>query len=267
MTLSRAERPVAADRHEPPLVGSYRRLSTVYPELRIHCGVPPRSGQGWIAGADLLQDPAALRELIEFDARAGRREHGVDLRPDVAAGFSLHRYTWPVALAFTLPWFLERRVPRLPIERVSIRRRTGELTVQPLEFACLPDDPAAGSAGAHVAPDETALRAVLLASIAEHLEPLLGVFRKPVRRGPHTFWGMATDAVIEGLWYLGSLLGEEERAAAELTLLLPDAPAAPFTGGACFRHQQGMRTRARVSCCLFYTVRPDEPCFSCPRRK
>lgn len=268
MTVTRAEPRIATRPllDEAPLTDSYVRLSAVFPELRIHSGTPPRSGHGWVSALDLIQDPAALRELIEFDARRGRREYGVELRPDVAAGFCLHRYTWPVALAFTLPWFLERRVPRLPVERISIRRSTGELTVLPSEFACLPDDPAAASPSARVVRDEAALRAFLLSSIAEHMAPLLTVFRPAVRRGPHTLWGMTTDDVIEGLWYLGSLLGQEERAAAELTRLLPGGGAAPFTAAAGFRSQDGMRTRTRVSCCLFYTVRPEDACFSCPRR-
>ncbi|MDH6579236.1 iron-sulfur protein [Kitasatospora sp. MAP5-34] len=254
----------------PPLLTTYARLGEVFPELHIRSG-PPRSGQGWIRTADFLRNPDTLRELIAFDARQGLAQYGEPLRPDVAAGFCLHRYCWPVALLFTLPWFLERRVPRIPADQVSIRRSTGELTFRATEFHCLPDDPAAGLPTARVVPDEAALRAELLATLTEQLAPVLAAFRPEIRRGPHTLRGMATDDVIEGLWYIGSLLGEEERATAELAGLLPGA-----TEGTCFTGRPGfrllehpgsppMRTRTRLSCCLLYTVGPAESCFSCPR--
>ncbi|GAA2243046.1 MULTISPECIES: (2Fe-2S)-binding protein [Kitasatospora] len=254
----------------PPLLGSYARLGQVFPGLRVHAG-PPRTGHGWARTADFVRHPDALGKLIAHDAALGLAEYGRPLRPDVAAGFCLHRYNWPVALLFTLPWLLERRVPRIPVERVSVRRSSGELTVQPDGFACLPDDPAAVLPGARVVPDEQALRDGLLAALAEHLAPVLAAFRPELRRGPRTLWGMATDDVVEGLWYIGSLLDEEAGAVAALELLLPDDERRPpFVGGAGFRPAKRPDSpstwmRARVSCCLFYTVRPAEACFSCPR--
>ncbi|GAA4994586.1 hypothetical protein GCM10025734_24640 [Kitasatospora paranensis] len=161
---------------------------------------------------------------------------------------------------------------------MAINRSTGELAVRPVESVVLPGDPPAsaaavggraraGGADVRVVPDEAALRAELLAAVAEHLAPVVAAFRPRVRRGPRTLWGMVTDDVVEGLWYLGGLFGEEDRAAAELTALLPGDGPAPFVGAAGFRHEDAMRTRTRTTCCLFYTVRPEEPCFTCPRRQ
>ncbi|GAA4843812.1 (2Fe-2S)-binding protein [Kitasatospora terrestris] len=267
MTASSVEPRPAAPGRAAPLAGSWARLSAALPGLRIH-GAPPRSGGGWTAAADLAGGGAALDAMIAFDAELGLELYGRAARPDVTAGFCLHRYTWPLALAFTVPWFLERRVPRLPVERVSVNRSTGELTAQPVEFACLPDDPAAAAPGARVVPDEAALRAELLAAVAEHLTPVLAAFRPRVRRGPHTLWAMTTDDVVEGLWYVGGLLGEEDRATAELDALLPAGPGhRPFVGAAGFRRADGRWLRDRVSCCLYYTVRPEEACLSCPREK
>jgi hypothetical protein len=75
--------------------------------------------------------------------------------------------------------------------------------------------------------------------------------------------------VVEGLWYVAQVLGEEERARRELELLLPGATA-PYAGSAAFRELPGpdgapLRTRDRISCCLFYTLRPDDTCATCPR--
>ncbi|MFB8236045.1 (2Fe-2S)-binding protein [Kitasatospora purpeofusca] len=275
---------------------AYRRLGEVLPALRVRCA-PPRSGRGWLAGADLVARPAALRELISHDARQGLARYGRPLRPDVAAGIGLHRFVWPAALLFTLPWFLERRVPLLAPGDIALRRRTGELTVRPGAFLCLPDDPAAPAPapraaatpappGARTVPDEAALAAGLRSALADFLTPVLDAFRPEVRRGPRTLWAMATDAVVEGLWYAGGLLGEEERARTELAALFapgvsgasgptepraarPAPECAPFTPGAGFTAPASGGTersdRCRASCCLVYTARAEAMCDGCPR--
>ncbi|MFJ4090572.1 (2Fe-2S)-binding protein [Kitasatospora sp. NPDC089913] len=290
---------------------AYRRLGEVLPALRVRCA-PPRSGRGWLAGADLVARPAALRELISYDARQALARYGQPLRPDVAAGIGLHRFVWPVALLFTLPWFLERRVPLLVPGDIAVRRRTGELTVRPGAFLCLPDDPAAPGAavppavpptapraavppgtpspplppGARTVTDEAALAAGLRSALADFLTPVLDAFRPEVRRGPRTLWAMSTDAVVEGLWYAGGLLGEEERARTELAALFapgvsgasgprepraarPAPECAPFTPGAGFTDPASGDTdrsdRCRASCCLVYTARVEAMCAGCPR--
>jgi ferric iron reductase protein FhuF len=55
----------------------------------------------------------------------------------------------------------------------------------------------------------------------------------------------------------------------ELELLLPGSTR-PYAGSAAFRELTGpdgesLPTRDRVSCCLFYTLRPTETCATCPR--
>ncbi|MFF1867867.1 iron-sulfur protein [Kitasatospora herbaricolor] len=279
MTVSsiepRPSPPAAPDRAAPaaaPCALAHARLGEAFPTLRVHHG-PPRSGGGWVSGARLLHDPAGLRELIDFDVRDGLDRYGTVLRPDVAAGFCLHRYCWPVGLLFTLPWLLERRVPVLPPEALSLRRDTGELTAEPGAFFCLPQDPAAALPGALVVADEAALRERLLAALTEHFTPVLAVFRPEVRRGPRTLWACATDAVVEGLWQVSAALGEEERAVDALRSLLPEhagARTAPFLAGTGFRFEERdgsspVRTRTRAGCCLLYTVRPADSCTGCPR--
>lgn len=138
-------------------------------------------------------------------------------------------------------------------------------------FACLPDDPAAALPGAHVVPDEEALRAEVRAAVAGHLGPVLEGFRTRMRRGPRALWGMASDEIVEGLWYVAQLLGEEPRAIAALERLLPGATA-PYAGSAGFRELTGpcgeaLSTRDRASCCMYYTLRPDDTCLTCPRTR
>lgn len=253
---------------------AYARLAAVYPGLRVTEG-EPRCGAGWVGTAELAAGGTALDAFTGRDADEIAREYGRPPRPDVAAALALHRYAWPACLLFTVPWFLHRRVPRLPAADVSFHRASGRMTVRTRSFACLPGDPAAALPGARVLPTEAALRDELRSAIAEHLAPVLDAFRPRLRRGPHALWGMATDEITEGLWHIGGLMGREERAVADLTALLPGGTA-PYAGGARFRSAgqdrprtaeapRGACTRDRLTCCLFYTVSPQEACDSCPR--
>ncbi|MBP0460044.1 (2Fe-2S)-binding protein [Streptomyces montanisoli] len=250
----------------------YRRLADVFPTLRVDVrdgGEAPRTGDGWLTAEELVRGGPAFEAFLGRDEEQIARDWGRAARPDVIASMALHRYAWPACLLFTLPWFLARRVPSIPVGALSFQRGLGRMSVALGEFACLPDDPAAASPGARVVPDEDALRAEVRAAVAEHLAPVLGTFGPRMRRRGRALWGMATDEIVEGLWYVGHLLGEEERAVAELRRLLPE-PVAPYAGSAAFRELtvrdgQSVPTRDRVTCCLFYTLRPDSTCATCPR--
>lgn len=271
---------VPTGRSVSPFTDAYRRLAEVFPGLRVDVlgadgdgrrPVDDRAAEGddWFGADELAAGGAVLDAFLAWDERQVVRDHGRRARPDVVASLALHRYAWPACLLMTLPWFLDRRVPRLPADAVRAHRTAGRMTVRVEEFACLPGDPAALLPGARVVPDAEALRAELRAAVAGHLAPVLGAFAPRMRRGRHALWGMATDEVVEGLWYLGHLLGEEERAVHELGLLLPGGTR-PYAGSAGFRGLADGRgaivpTRDRASCCLFYTLRPDDTCVTCPR--
>ncbi|MEW2396223.1 (2Fe-2S)-binding protein [Streptomyces sp. NPDC046862] len=255
-----------------PVTDAYTRLTDVYPYLDVTELSPleatPR-GDGWVPAARLAEGGADLDAFLAWDDEQVLRDYGQRGRPDVIASFGLHRYAWSACLLFTVPWFLARRVPRIPVEHVAFQRTEGRLAVRVDAFSCLPDDPAADLPGARVVPDEEALRAEVRAAVAEHVEPVLAGFGPRMRRRGRALWGMATDEVVEGLWYVAQLLGEEERARRELELLLPGTTK-PYVGSAAFRELTGpggesLPTRDRVSCCMFYTLRPEDTCPSCPR--
>ncbi|MGN9789566.1 (2Fe-2S)-binding protein [Streptomyces sp. OZ13] len=255
-----------------PVTDAYARLAEVFPGLRVKEltdeGRTP-DGAGWVRAADLAAGGAPLDAFLAWDNAQVLQDYGQQARPDVVASFGLHRYAWPACLLVTVPWFLVRRVPRVPVEDVAFQRALGHMTVRIREFACLPDDPAAQLPGARVVPDEEALRHEVRAAVAEHIGPVLDGFGARMRRGKRALWGMATDEIVEGLWYVGHLLGEEQRAVAELEQLLPGATK-PYVGTAGFRELTGpngeaLPTRDRASCCLFYTLRPEDTCVTCPR--
>jgi hypothetical protein len=259
-----------------PFTASYERLSEVCPQLSVTeltDSGQPDAGQtasgGWMPAAGLAAGGRALDAYLDWDDAQVRRDYGQQARPDVIASFGFHRYAWPACLLITVPWFLHRRVPRLPVDAVAFRRSRGRLAVRISGFGCLPGDPAAALPGARVVPDEDALRAEVRAAVAEHLGPVLEGFGPRMRRGRRALWGMATDEIVEGLWYFARLLGEEQRGMAELDQLLPGSTA-PFVGTAGFRELAGpqgrpLPGRERASCCLFYTLRPEDTCVACPR--
>ncbi|MGX5211713.1 (2Fe-2S)-binding protein [Streptomyces violaceus] len=259
--------------------GAYARLAEVLPglaviELNPEAATP--QGGAWATAADLAAAGPALDAFLSWDEDQIERDYDQRARPDVVASFGLHRYAWPACLLITVPWFLNRRVPRYPVTHVSYDRTApghpiGRMAVRPAGFACLPGDEAATLPGARVVPDEEALRAEVRSAVAEHLEPVLTGFGPRMRRRGRALWGMATDEIVEGLWYVAQLFGEieERRAMRELELLLPGATK-PYVGTAAFRELTGpggepLRTRDRASCCMFYTLRPQDTCATCPR--
>ncbi|MFE7098416.1 (2Fe-2S)-binding protein [Streptomyces erythrochromogenes] len=251
---------------------AFARLADVYGGLRVverAAHEPSPRGVGWVGADELAAGGAALDAFLAWDNAQVLRDYGTQGRPDVIASFGLHRYAWPACLLITLPWLLHRRVPRLPVSEVAFHRTQGRMSVHVESFACLPEDPAANLPGARVVPDEEALREEVRAAVAQHLEPVLKGFGPRMRRGRRALWGMVTDEVVESLWYVGGLLGEEQRTMAELEALLPGSTA-PYTGGAGFRSLSGpdgreLPTRDRASCCFFYTIRPEDTCVTCPR--
>ncbi|MEV6615807.1 (2Fe-2S)-binding protein [Streptomyces sp. NPDC051051] len=263
--------------HPSAVTDAYARLTEACPGLTVRelgPGEPAPRGGGWVSAAALAEGGAELDAFLAWDENQVVRDYGQRARPDVVASFGLHRYAWPACLLITAPWFLHRRVPRLPVTHVSYDRTGAGMRMAvraPVSFACLPGDPAAALPGARVVPDEEALRAEVRAAVAEHHEPVLAGFGPRTRRRGRALWGMVTDEIVEGLWYVAGLFGEAEgeRARHELELLLPGATR-PYVGSAAFRELTGpdgkpLPTRDRASCCMFYTVRPEDTCATCPR--
>lgn len=252
-----------------PVFPAYRRAAEVMPALRISEERQLPRGDGWVLASELAAGGEALTAALAREEREVEATYGRQARPDVVASFALHRHAWPSALLFTLPYFLLRRVPWLTPADVAFHPDTGRLAVRVSAFGCLPDDPAAGDPAARVVGSEPALRAAVRRAAATYLGPLLAAFGPRMRRGPRALWGAACDELVEGLWYLGQLLGEEERARADAAALLP-GDTAPYAGGASFRTLTGpdgeqLTTRDRASCCLYYTLRPQDTCVTCPR--
>ena len=265
--------PRAADLLDPV----YRDLLDSCESLRVTLLGPQAApvGPGFVR-ADRLGDH--LDALVAGESARILAVHGREPRPHVAASRLLHHYLWSLCLLVSGPWYLARRVPRISAEDVWIDVATGDLALRhPAAFACLPADPAAVPAEARVLAGadirvlggEDELRAELRAAVADHLAPVIALFQGPLKRGQRALWGMATDDLVSGVWYLGRMLGEEQAAVRAAAVLLP-GDTLPFPGGADFRRLAGPEgrthlTRTRLGCCLYYAIRPADTCITCPR--
>ncbi|AUG80882.1 hypothetical protein CFP65_6217 [Kitasatospora sp. MMS16-BH015] len=238
---------------EPPADGpapatTYRQLLADCPALEVSLLGDPAAepGSDWVSAAEL---PFRVAELIEAEAGRIEARHGARPRPHVAASRLLHHYLWSVCLLHSGPWYLGGVVPQGV--QPWLEARTGRFAL------ALPESAPTG--------DGSELREVL----AARLGPVLAAFQPYVKRGPRALWGMAADDLASGLWYLGRMRDEEERAVALAEALLPgDTP--PFPGAADFRRLPGTAgrshlTRTRLGCCLYYAIAPAEACLTCPR--
>ncbi|MFD8042162.1 (2Fe-2S)-binding protein [Streptomyces chartreusis] len=249
----------------------YARLTGLCEVLSVRVAEPGAADAGaGVSAAELVKDGAALDAFVAAETARIQDRYGVVARRHVAASRALHDYAWSVSLLMSGAWYLERRVPRIRPEDLRLDLATAEFTVTPgSDLACLAEDPAAALPGVLTAPHEEALRAELRAAVADHMAPLLDAIGPVARRGSRALWGMVSDDLVSGIWYLGRVLGREDEAVRAAGRLLPSA-VAPYPGGADFRHlttADGRRhpTRTRAGCCMYYAIRPDEACATCPR--
>ncbi|WP_405362293.1 iron-sulfur protein [Kitasatospora sp. NBC_00085] len=279
----------ATSRSPSPLRADYRRLLDLCPVLQVTLiadGEPaPTRAQGWYSAAELAADPTALEAALAGEATRiapVAAEHGTAPRPHVAASRLLHHYLWSVCVLIAGPWHLARRVPVIDGSDLWLHAPTGVLALRPRAHVTLPGE------------DE--LRAELRAAVVTHVEPLLTAFAAPTRRGARALWGMVTDDLASAIWYLGRMLdaqagvtapaggaggaggaagaGEavatgEAEAVAAAGAVLPGGTQ-PLLGAAAFRTLCGPDgrshpTRTRLGCCLYYAIRPDSACVTCPR--
>ncbi|WP_172639042.1 (2Fe-2S)-binding protein [Streptomyces tailanensis] len=261
--------------HVPGLLtAAYRRLDAACEALAVQVVEPGRESA---PSLQITNDRVALtdgQESIEafIEAETARIQDRYDHTAPrhVAASRALHDYAWSVGLLMSGVWYLERRVPRIAPEDIRVDLASGTYEITPgTDLACLADDPVATLPGTRPVAQLEGLRAELRLAVADHMTPVLDAFGPYVRRGSRALWGMVSDDLVSGLWYLGRMRGEEAAGVRAATEVLPSARA-PFPGGADFRslrtadgHEHP--TRTRIGCCLYYTIRPGEACSTCPR--
>lgn len=253
-----------------PLAGSFARLNEAQSWLRLAAGLPEEPERTWWRCATVLTQPAHF-EKWGAELAAWLQATYAEAPERVVAGYLL---TWYLSVPGMLAGFLfhrDRRVPELRPEALAFR--LGEQRPHPdgvavldQRFACLPDDPAAGTPQATVVADESALAALLRARFAGHAAQFVAAFQPAVRFGPRTLWAAATDALDEGLWLAGRYCEAEASGVADASLVLP-TELTPFTSASTLvASDEGSWTRRRESCCFHYALRNGQgECETCPR--
>ncbi|WP_338899922.1 (2Fe-2S)-binding protein [Streptomyces sp. TG1A-60] len=269
MTVASLDSPRAdAATYVPDLLAAvYRRLDTVCEALSVRVAPARRLPCDTIG---LTDGREGVEAFVEAEAARIQDRHDHTAPRHVAASRALHDYAWSVGLLISGVWYLERRVPRIAPGDIRVDLASGTYEISPgTALACLPDDPATDLPGTRTVAHQEALRAELRAAVADHMGPVLDVIGPYVRRGSRALWGLVSDDLVSGLWYLGRMLGDEDAGVRAASAVLPTARA-PFPGGADFRSlrtSDGREhpTRTRRGCCLYYTIRPAETCSTCPR--
>ncbi|MFM9456635.1 (2Fe-2S)-binding protein [Streptomyces europaeiscabiei] len=268
--------------HVPELLSAaYRRLDAVAEALSVRVAGtgrpadrqpsgPARSPQVALRTVGLMDGQESMEAFVEAEAARIRTRYDHFAPRHVAASRALHDYAWSVGLLMSGVWYLERRVPRITPDDIRVDLATGAFEIRPgSDLVCLPDDPAAELPGARAVAHQDSLRSELRTAVADHMGPVLDAIGPYTRRGSRALWGLVSDDLVSGLWYLGRIRGDEAAGVRAASAVLPTAHA-PFPGGADFRSLRtgdGREhpTRTRRGCCLYYTIRPAEACSTCPR--
>jgi FhuF 2Fe-2S C-terminal domain len=269
VTAGYAPVPGAGRRERPSyLEDSLARLSTLQEQATLRFGLPA-DGAGWVSCARLLAEPAG------FDRwRAGLASWLTDQygeAPDrTTAGYVMNWYMFVPGYLAALLFHHERRVPSLRPADLAFtvaapRPHPESIAVLRPTFACLPDDPAAGTPEATVVADEQALAAVLRGRYIAHATRFVAAYGPTVRFGRHTLWAAATDALDSSLWYAGRYGGDEAAGVLDAGLVLAER-FAPLTSASTLRTEDGEWTRRRESCCFHYLLDAGQGiCATCPR--
>lgn len=274
MTAGYAPVPGAGRRERPRyLADSLARVSTLQQRATLRFGVP--AGQsGWHGCARLLAEPVRFDQWREVLAGWLTDQYG-EAPERTTAGYVMYWYMFVPGYLAALLFHHERRVPSLrpadlAFQLAHPRPHPTAIAVRSPAFACLPDDPAAGTAHATVVPDERALAAVLRGRYVAHAARFVAAFAPTARFGQRTLWAAATDALDSSVWFAGRYGGDEGAGVLDAGLVLPERMA-PLTSASTVRPvldgQDKLRwTRRRESCCFHYLLKNGQGlCETCPR--
>jgi hypothetical protein len=250
-----------------PLAQSLARVS-LYEGFEARFGLPVDHGD-WVVCSEYVGEPERFDVWRKQLAEWLREQYGE--APDrTTAGYVMTWYLNAVGVLGGLLFHRARRVPSLRPSDVAIRLapegrpHVVGLALLSDEFACLPDDPAAGHPGATVVADEAALAALLRARFAAHSAQFVGSFGSTVRLGRRMLWAAATDALDSAAWTAGQLCGDETAGVLDAALLLP-AKLDPFTSASTLKATETGWSRRRESCCFHYVLPDAAACSTCPR--
>ncbi|MCP2332667.1 hypothetical protein [Actinoalloteichus caeruleus] len=148
--------------------------------MALRFGAPPEEGETWVGCARALADPGFFPS---WQARLGDwlRERFGESPDRTTSGYLMSWYLHAPGFLAGMLFHTARRVPHLRPADLAFRLADSRPHVDGVAllsegFACLPDDPAAGTARATVVADERALAALLRARFVDHAARFVTAF-------------------------------------------------------------------------------------------
>lgn len=250
------------------LAATLTRVSALDPYLAGGVGRDGCEQAGWLTPSQLCADSGATLERLLGET--GAHWHTSERR--VQAAFLIGGYAWYALAPVLAVYLLERRVPSLAHDNVAIwldpTEGPGRLALGAERFTALAGDPAAGTPGVTVVPDNAALSDALHDEIVAHMTPLIAAFRARTPLGARAQWLEVADRLGSALHHAGEVSGTEEAAVAEAEALVhrPGSPLnSPRSRFATYEHLGKRRTvKLRGTCCLSYRIAGHACCMPCP---
>ncbi|GAA1310035.1 hypothetical protein Psi02_40600 [Planotetraspora silvatica] len=207
-------------------------------------GLVTEYSDGWIRASELVREPyGELAGLVRETADRW------DAPRHVAAALLWKTYGYWHTLPMALGWGLGRRVPLMRLEDTLVRSSEAGVTIaaEKVTVAVLPGDPMAGTPGTVVV---DSLGAAIREALFDGQRPVIRALGALARVGERTLWGSTAEAFVGPLLELGPY----DQAAALL------AEIGRPVDGLMVPHEDGYRRR---TCCLWVTIRPEDPCTTC----
>jgi hypothetical protein len=262
--------------HAGYLRDSLARATLLQHRAELRYGLPDSASESarWVNCAQLLAEPPAFDRWRK--SLAGWLIDRYGEAPDrTTAGYVMYWYLFVPGYLAALLFHHERRVPSLRPEALAFRTaeprpHPDAIAVLKPYFACLPDDPAAGTPMATVVADEHALAATLRARYIAHAGRFIRAFAPTSRFGRHTLWAVATDVLDSGLWFAGRYGGDEGAGVLDAELVLADKHFPLTSASTVYPVTHGSDhprwSRRRESCCFHYLLEAGQGiCETCPR--
>lgn len=264
--------------NDHPLHQTFARISQLSEYICARLGQCDETD--WVAPLDLFaQGSEQLTAMISATHRRLRTEAAT-----MTGGALIQEYQWPLISTAMACFLVDRRVPDLHPENVSLRfppeEEEGETGEHPERiafasgrFAALPGDPAAHHPDAHIVPTLDALRNYLRSGIEAHMAWAIEQISGAVGCNRKGLWLFVADRCAGTLSWL---MQEQDKSSCitcierELNGLIrtPGSPLANKKVG-LFELTYKEKTQVyldRATCCYWYKTEGGDYCSTCPHR-
>jgi hypothetical protein len=251
-----------------PIAESLDRLTARDEYLRPMLRTARDDQPGWVSAAEMMQPDSP--HLADILARVAAHYGATDRRSPAALWFGHHAY---IMMAFPMAsYYLDRRVPHMTFTDLWLRfDEHGEVCAQAWEgraFSALASDPAAGDPGCEVVETREELQASLREQVLNYFEATVPAVRARCTFGTPGLWALVADYFANTFAWAAGLVGPECVGVAEVRLVAAPSPRLRRKRDFIVVEHAGLTWNLidRLSCCLYYTLKPGEYCLSCPLR-